>query len=534
MKRAVKALIVVAGVCAVLAAGYAGLRLLRSGRAEVSYLTRPVGFADITSSVTETGTVNPVNEVDVGTEVSGTIATLGVDYNSVVHAGQVLATLDPTTFQAAVDSANASLKLAQANLANARNNVQKAKAQRDLAKLTLERDQELAKQALIPQSQIDSDQTSALAAELDYRSSLGTVEVAQTQVSVAQAQLEQAKYNLGRTVITSPIDGIVLARNVSVGQSVAASLQAPTLFVLATSLVDMQVDTAVDEADVGAVQSGQPAQITVTAYPNTSFEGTVKQVRVNPTTVQNVVTYDAVVEVHDTSSRLLPGMTAQVTIQTGSRPHVLSVPIAALLYRPTSERGGSSFGGTNGGRFVGFGVIGGGARGAGRNGSNGSSGQSPIAGAPGSRLVVWLLRDGRPVPAQITIGLSDERNVEITSGDIRAGDQVIVSERRGRPVRSSPENSGAAASGRSSPGFPRNGEPNRNGASNGRGERQRAFGPSTPSSSGSSPAGNAAADRGSTTPSAPRQAAGSASAAAGSVVTTGRSDSASGGQRVTQ
>lgn len=441
MKRAAKVLIVVGAIVLVGAVGYVALRIVTARRDGVSYVTRPVSYADISSSVSETGTINPVYEVQVGSEVSGTVTALYADYNSLVHQGEILAKLDPTNFQAAVDSATAGLKLARANLDNARNNSQKSKAQRDLAELTLKRDQELAKQSLIAQSQIDSDKTTALAANLDYQSSLGAVEVAQTQVSVAQAQLQQAQYNLQRTIITSPIDGVVLARSVSVGQAVAASLQAPVLFVLASSLSDMQVDTAVDEADVGSVKSGQAARITVTAFPNIVFNGTIKEVRVEPTTVQNVVTYDAVVSVHDTTGRLLPGMTAQVTIETGSRSHVPSVPIAALLYRPSSVRANGAS------PSRGAGALGGGGFGGlhgGRNGGTGG-GEVPVAGAPGSRALVWVLRDGRPTPVQISIGLSDDRNVEVTSNELRISDPVIVAERTGasarRPSRTAPTES---------------------------------------------------------------------------------------------
>jgi HlyD family secretion protein len=358
-----------------------------------------------------------------------------------VHVGEVLATLDPTSFQAAVDSAKASLRLANANLSNAKNNVQKSNAQKELIELTLKRDEGLAKQNLIAQSQIDADRTAALTANLDYLSSQGTVSVAETQVSVAQAQVQQAEYNLSRTIVTSPIDGVVLSRSVSVGQSVAASLQAPILFILVTSLSEMQVDTAVDQADVGSVQKGQAAEITVTAYPNARFQGTVKEVRVEPTTVQNVVTYDAVVNVHDTTGRLFPGMAAQVVIQTGSRTHVPTVPIAALLYRPVSARtGGSDSNGPGG-----FAAFGGGVRvaGGGRGGAPTAT-TAPVAGAPGSRVVVWVLREGRPQPIQTTIGMSDERNIEITSNELKIGDEVVVAERSGAAARRSSGTASAA------------------------------------------------------------------------------------------
>src|SRR5207245_629943 len=219
--------------------------------------------ADISASVNETGTVNPVDVVQVGSQVSGTIATLNVDYNSKVTKGEVLATLDPTTFRAAVEHATASLEAAQSSAAATQSGVLQAQAQ---------------------------------AAASPH------------QVASSAAQLQQAQYNFSRPVITSPIDGVVMARNVSVGQTVAASFQTPTLFTLATNLTNMQVDTSVDEADVGNVRPGETAHISVTAFPNVTFAGRVQQVRVNPTVVQNVVTYDAVVIVQDASGRLLPGM----------------------------------------------------------------------------------------------------------------------------------------------------------------------------------------------------------------------------------
>src|SRR5208337_367199 len=223
------------------------------------------------------------------------------------------------------------------------------------------------------------------------------VQVAEAQVAVAQGQLDQSQYNLSKTVIRSPFDGIVMARNVDVGQTVAASLQTPTLFTLATNLTDMQIDTSVDEADVGGLRQGETAEITVTAFPNVVFTGTVLQVRINPTTVQNVVTYDAVVQVHDTSGRLLPGMTAQVTIQVGSKTHVLAVPIAAVLYRPLAAPTAGAA--AAGGGFGGFG--------AGIVQSSGGAASQPVAGAPGSKVTIWKLVAGKPAPQQVVIGLSD-------------------------------------------------------------------------------------------------------------------------------
>lgn len=435
MKRPTRILITAACIAIAVGGSFVLLRGLRSGRSDPAYVTRPVAYADISSSVTETGTVNPMNEVQVGSQVSGTIATLNVDYNSVVRKGEVLAALDPTSFQAAVSSAQASLHLANANLSNARVAVQKAKVEYDLAQLTMQRDLPLVKQSLLAQSQLDADTAAAEAAYQDYLSAQGSVQIAQAQVTVAQGQLSQAQYNLDCTIIKSPIDGIVLDRSVSVGQSVAASLQAPTLFILATNLTDLEVDTSVDEADVGSVRSGQAAQIVVNAFPNVVFQGKVEQVRVNPTVVQNVVTYDAVVTVHDVSGRLLPGMTAQVTIETGMRTHVPTVPLAALLYQPQQLRtGGASQRYSGAGGRSGFGTVGA-PSGRGAPGGQTQGASPPVAGAPGSVARVWVLRAGAAEPAEIKIGLSDSRNVEITSGPLSVGDEVIIAEHRGGGAR---------------------------------------------------------------------------------------------------
>ncbi len=462
-------------IAALVAGGIAaGYRRVAAQRTSVQYVTRPVTYTDITSTVSETGTANPVNVIQVGTQVSGTIAALNVDYNSRVRQGQVLATLDPTSFQAAVSqdtaslaagqatanadaqtvqqnlaavqTAGATLAQQQASLRSAQANVAKAQQTLNLAKVTVQRDADLLKQGYIPQNQMDTDRTAQATDEADLAAAQAAVQVAQAQVRAATSQLEsardqvatsqsqaaaaqhqaaataaqlrQAQYNLGQTVIKSPVDGIVMARNVSIGQTVAASFSTPTLFTIATNLTDMQVDTSVDEADVGNVKTGDTAQITVTAFPNVTFNGTVRQVRVNPTVSNNVVTYDAVVAVHDTSGRLLPGMTAQVTIDTGTRSHVLAVPTAAVLYRPLAPRSGG--GATAGGLVLA-------QTGTGQQQSSGS----PVAGAPGSTVTVWVLRGSRPTPVRIVIGQSDAQNIEVASGDLREGDRVVIAQRRG-------------------------------------------------------------------------------------------------------
>jgi HlyD family secretion protein len=437
-----------------------GLPLFKG--ANVRYISRPVGYADISSTVQETGTVNPVYEVQVGTEVSGTVLTLLVDYNSIVKKGQVLCTIDPTEYQAAVGSSTASLNLAKANLHVSEVAVDKAKAALDMADLTVNRDLPLLKQNLINQNQVDLDKTAAAEAQQDYLSAKASVISSQAQVAVAKSQLDQSQYSLSKTIITSPMDGVVLARSVSIGQTVAASLQTPTLFTLATNQTDMQVDTSVDEADAGSVHQGANVKISVPAFPNIVFPGTVVQVRINPNVVSNVVTYDAVVKIDDKSGRLFPGMTAQLTIEAGKKSHVLAVPLGALLYNPlavtasqsSSGLGGLGYGGAGG---YGGGLGGGGARAGGGGFSagvvqtQGSAGGPALAGAPGSRVTLWVLRDGKPAAVNVIIGISDGRSVEIVSGELAEGDLVVVAQRRGngsgRPGGPRPDSGTSAPAG---------------------------------------------------------------------------------------
>ncbi|HLW37468.1 MAG TPA: efflux RND transporter periplasmic adaptor subunit [Candidatus Eremiobacteraceae bacterium] len=466
-----------------------------SAKNSANYITAPVTRTTINATIQETGTINPVNQVQVGTQVSGTIAQLNVDYNSLVHKGQVLAQLDPTSFEAAAAQAHANLAAAQsqsaasastvnqqaaaaqsslanvqqlrANLSAAQANVQKAAAQENLSRLAVSRDRSLLGQGFISQSQMDTDQAtensnlqSLRAAQAAYQAAqqqvsgaaaqvsgarAGTVTsenqagAAQAQIGVAAAQAQQADYNLSRTVIRSPIDGIVVSRAVSVGQTVAASLQTPTLFVIASSLKDMQVDVSVDEADVGQLRKGQSADITVPAFPNVDFHGIVQQVRVNPTTVQNVVTYDAVVTVHDEQARLKPGMTANITISVLRRNNVLAVPLAALLFRPASARAAASGTGAGAGAQGGAnsGAAAGASSGTSSGGANTSSGA--IAGAPGSHVTLWTLgKSKRPRPVPVTIGYSDGTNVEITQGDVQAGEPIITGELRASATRANP------------------------------------------------------------------------------------------------
>jgi HlyD family secretion protein len=341
-----------------------------------SYLTARVERGRIATTVNATGTLNAVITVQVGSQVSGTIQKLFVDYNSPVTEGQIIAQIDPASFEARVSqaranvaSAGAAVQVARANVDNsqatietARANIDSAKASVERAKVgltdarrTLERNKQLIRQALIAQSELDVAQTAydAAASQLkqaesqqgaavgQLKSATAQVRLAEAQHAAALAQVEQAKaalqaaeLDLQHTTIRAPVNGIVVSRNVDVGQTVAASLQAPTLFLIAQDLTQMQVDTNVSEADIGRINMGQTATFTVDAFPNTSFSGKVVQVRNAPITVQNVVTYNAVVQVANLEMKLRPGMTANVSFLIAERPRALKVPNAALRFQP--------------------------------------------------------------------------------------------------------------------------------------------------------------------------------------------------------
>ena len=335
---------------------------------------------EISHSVTATGTINPVITVLVGSQVSGTIKALYADFNSRVKEDQVIAQIDPAIFDAQVQQGRASVQNAQASLQNAEANLQNARAgflnaqagfetsRANLAKAevavldtkrTLDRNVELMNRKVIAQSALDTAQAnydSAVAqreatraqveqAKAQIESAQAQVETAKAQVESAKAQIEQAKAslkvsetNLRYTTIRSPVNGTVISRNVDVGQTVAASLQAPTLFTIAKDLTEMQVDTNVSEADVGRIEVGQEATFTVDAYPERTFRGKVSEVRNAPTTVQNVVTYDVVIQVGNKDFKLKPGMTANVTVLIAHREGVLKVPNSALRFQPSSVK----------------------------------------------------------------------------------------------------------------------------------------------------------------------------------------------------
>src|SRR4051812_26446645 len=319
MKRALLVLVIVAAVGGSVYAYYS----YRKGGVKPNVTTAPVTRGDVVDTVGATGTLQAVKTVQVGTQVSGTIQNLYADFNSLVKQGQVLARLDPSLFQTQIEQARANLIRAQADL-------DRLKVSLDDAQTKLKRAQELSSRELIPSSDLETAQVNVRSIEAQIRSS-------EAQVTQARASLNHNQVNLDHTVITAPIDGLVISRNVDVGQTVASSLQAPTLFVLAADLTKMQVVANLDESDVGRIRPGQHVSFRVDAYPADMFDGTVSQVRLQPIVQQNVVTYATVIDVPNPALKLKPGMTANVNVEINKRTDVLRVPNAALRFRPTTE-----------------------------------------------------------------------------------------------------------------------------------------------------------------------------------------------------
>ncbi|MDD2500672.1 MAG: efflux RND transporter periplasmic adaptor subunit [Geobacter sp.] len=359
------------------------------GRApKVSYKTVPLEKGSVVAAISATGTVNPVTTVQVGSQVSGTIQKLLVDYNSRVKKGQVIAEIDPALFLAQVEQA-------RGNFLNAQAALQKAKVTLADAKRTLERNRQLISQGIVAQSDFDAAQTA-------YDSALAGIKSAEAGVTQYRGTLMQAETNLKNSVIRSPVDGIVISRSIDVGQTVAASFQTPTLFSIAQDLTKMQIETSVDEADISRARLDQPATFTVDAYPDRSFKGRVTQIRSAPITVQNVVTYIVVVQVDNKELQLKPGMTANVSIETGRRDGVLKLPAAALRFRLKSDADKKAA----------------------------KTGQKPAGGVkekPGGRQQkVYLLKEDKPVAVAVTTGLGDASFTEVVEGSLKEGDQVIV------------------------------------------------------------------------------------------------------------
>jgi len=383
----------------------------------VRYVTGRVERGDVRDTVEATGTVNAVITVQVGSQVSGTVARLDADFNSQVHKGEVIAAIDPRLFEGTLAQANADLANAGANLEAASANLEKAKV------TAVQTHEELDRASALARSGIGTTQALDLA-RANYQSAAASVDAAKAQVAQAQAQVAQkeaavkiARANLDYTIIRSPIDGTVVARNVDVGQTVAASLQAPTIFTIAQDLTQMQVYAKVDESDVGRIRPGQPATFKVDAFPKETFTGTVTQVRMNPTTVQNVVTYDAIVDFANPERKLFPGMTAYITLPVASAQDVLEIPNAALRFKPPIPSQAMRAAYMKSGIPVDHPARGGQAE----------------AGPRGERAdvgVVWKRRpDGQLEPVQLALGITDHTVTEVRQvlhGALAPGDEVVT------------------------------------------------------------------------------------------------------------
>jgi HlyD family secretion protein len=333
------------------------------------YIVEAADRGAIAVIVTATGTVNPVTTVQVGTYVSGPIREIFVDFNSPVRKGQIVAKIDPRPFQVKVQQE-------EANLANARARVAKARADLALKQRSLERTRALRGEAMIAESALD-------AAKSEFEQARAQLALDEAAVQQAQAQLEEARINLGYTDITSPVDGVVVSRSVDVGQTVAATFQTPTLFQIAQDLTRMQVNAKVSESDIGGVREGQPASFGVDAHPGRRFEGRVVQVRNAPQNVQNVVSYEVMIEVANADLALKPGMTATVAIETARKDDVVRVPMRALRFRPADA-------------------------------------------PPDAASAVWGVEgeDVRRIP--VTIGLRNDEHAEVVGGDVEPGRQLAT------------------------------------------------------------------------------------------------------------
>ena len=427
----------------------AGWFVLR-GRGEAPrYSTGTADRGDVVEVVGATGTLEAVTTVQLGSQVSGTIQTLNADFNSTVKKGEVVARLDPSLFEARRGQARANLQAAHAN-------VDRAKAEVQDNRQKYERARELAAAQLLPASDLET-------AKANYDAAIAQLKANEAAASQAQANLNQAEVDLSHTIISTPIDGVVISRNVDVGQTVAASFQAPILFLIANDLTKMRVNASIDEADIGRVREGQDATFHVDAFPEREFSGKVEQVRLNPTAVQNVVTYNTIVAVDNHNMLLRPGMTATVSVVVRKAEQVVRIPAAALRFRPEgfqapqTRRAGAGGPGAGGPGAGGPNAGGPAASGAGGGGfpSSAMAGEQPRAGAPGAqrapggpppaaaarpgapggpaggwgrgRPTTVFVPDetGKPKPVEVRVGISDGQFVEVRDG-LPEGSVVIT------------------------------------------------------------------------------------------------------------
>jgi HlyD family secretion protein len=427
MKLKSKWLVLIGAV--VLVGLFAAFGLNRSAQAQ--HFTAKVERGDIHDVVDATGTINAVITVQVGSQVSGTIAKLNVDFNSRVHKGDIVALIDPALFQGALLQASADLDNAKANLVAAKANLEKAKAASQQTKADYDRAAQLTKDRITSQQQLDLAKANYDSANAAVGAAAANVTQAEAQVSQKAAALTVAQTNLNYTVIRSPIDGTVVARNVDVGQTVAASLQAPTIFTIAQDLTKMLVYTKTDESDVGNIKPGKPVTFKVDAFPKDTFHGVVSQVRMNPTTVQSVVTYDTIIEFANPELKLFPGMTAYVTIPVATVQNVMKVPNTALRYKP--PMGPEEILAI----YKQFGIEGNEKQQAGddppepgRGPQAAGDNQNPPRGPRAENAVVWKLGANNTMePVKISLGITDHAYTQVMAvlrRELKEGDELII------------------------------------------------------------------------------------------------------------
>jgi HlyD family secretion protein len=364
----------------------------------VHYETVKADFGGIADKVTATGTLSALVTVQVGSQASGPIQKLYVDYNSHVTKGQVIAQVDAALFRAAWLQAKADLANSEANLVAARANLEKANATEAQAAANHRRSVALLEARVISRQQFDQDKATAGVAAADVAAVQAALTQAEAQVQLKQAALSSAETNLNSTMIRAPVSGIVISRNIDVGQTVAAAFQAPVLFYIAKDLRKMQVDTSVGESDVGKLKQGMLVNFTVDAFPEKRFAGTVRQIRNSAQTVQNVVTYDAVIDVDNSELKLMPGMTANVEFITAEKSNVIRIPNTALLFRPDPNL------------LSRLHIV---------------IPQSTTNLEP-DRKTVWSFHNGKPMPTSVYTGISDGSFTAVVQGDIKPGDILIT------------------------------------------------------------------------------------------------------------
>ena len=362
MKKIIIALVVIAALTTPF--------IFKKQNGKVEYLSEPIQKRTITQIVEATGTIEPINTVSIGSQVSGRIDEIFVDYNTYVEKGQQLAQIDTSLFKA-------QLQQAEANINNAKATLARNQAVLDYDTKTYNRYKNLYERNLVSKNDLDS-------AESAYKSDLAQVAAAKASIMQAQANYATASANMGYTKIISPVKGIVISKEVEVGQTVAASFQTPTLFMVAEDLTKMRIETSVSEADIGKVKEGQEVEYTLDGYPDSIFKGTVTQVRLSPTTESNVVTYTVVIEVDNQEGKLLPGMTANVSIITGKKEDILTVPNVALKFTTAD----------NTKRY--------------------------------DKKGIWIDKKGKPVRVNVETGVSDDTYSEIISDEIKEGDIVYT------------------------------------------------------------------------------------------------------------